>query len=263
MTVPTPIRIIAIDWSGSEKDQRSKIWLAEVEGGRLLRLECGRAREEVAEHLRAEASGPRPLVVGLDFAFSFPAWYLTERDLGSAFDLWGLARTHGDSWIRSCEPPFWGRPGKRATERRVYRQTELRIKEHSKGEPKSAFQIGGAGSVGTGSILGMPLLQRLQEAGFSVWPFDDPRPPMLLEIYPRLLTGELRKSDPVARRSLTLKRYHELDPGYHAAAMASEDAFDAMVSALEMDRHAQHIMELKRSEDPNELLEGRIWDPAD
>ena len=40
--------------------------------------------------------------------------------------------------------------------------------------PKSVFQIGGAGSVGTASLRGMPVLQRLREAGFAVWPFDRP-----------------------------------------------------------------------------------------
>jgi hypothetical protein len=263
MTEPEAIRIIAVDWSGSEKDQRNRIWLAEAGGGQLRRLECGRTRDEIAAHLKAEAALPHPLFVGLDFAFSFPAWYLSERGLESAVDLWHLARVEGETWIQASAPPFWGRPGKKATERRLYRQTEIRIREHRKGEPKSAFQVAGAGTVGAGSILGMPLLLKLREAGFSVWPFDEPRPPVLLEIYPRVLTGPVRKGDPGARRALTYKRFHELHPGYHACAMASENAFDAMVSALEMDRHAKHLTELARTEDPNEQLEGRIWDPAD
>src|SRR6202012_1913196 len=36
---------------------------------------------------------------------------------------------------------------------------------------KSPFQIGGSGSVGTGSLRAMPALLRLREAGFRVWPF--------------------------------------------------------------------------------------------
>ena len=61
--------------------------------------------------------------------------------------------------------------------------------------PKSPFQIGGSGSVGTGSLRAMPFLLRLREAGFRVWPFEDAaldakRPqPLLVEMYTRLLTG--------------------------------------------------------------------------
>ena len=36
--------------------------------------------------------------------------------------------------------------------------------------PKSTFQIGGAGAVGTGSLRGMPHLLTLREAGCAVWP---------------------------------------------------------------------------------------------
>src|SRR5947207_2673911 len=59
--------------------------------------------------------------------------------------------------------------------------------------PKSVFQIGGAGAVGTGSIRGMSLLKRLSDAGFAVWPFDSAQFPLVVEIYPRLLTGSVKK----------------------------------------------------------------------
>ena len=59
---------------------------------------------------------------------------------------------------------------------------------------KSTFQIGGAGSVGTGSLRGMPHLRRLRQAGFSIWPFHSASPWTVMEIYPRLLTGPVHKS---------------------------------------------------------------------
>lgn len=65
--------------------------------------------------------------------------------------------------------------------------------------PKSVFQIGGAGAVGTGSLRGMPILKRLRDAGFAVWPFDAPRWPCVVEIYPRLLTGAVNKGSAGAR----------------------------------------------------------------
>jgi hypothetical protein len=45
----------------------------------------------------------------------------------------------------------------------------------------------------------MPYLSQLSDAGFSIWPFEPPGWPLVIEIYSRLLTGELVKSDPEAR----------------------------------------------------------------
>jgi len=67
-------RVIAIDWSGrSGADQRRALWLAEVVGGELVRLEGGRTRAERIEVLIAEADRDPNLIIGFDFAFSLPA----------------------------------------------------------------------------------------------------------------------------------------------------------------------------------------------
>ena len=52
---------------------------------------------------------------------------------------------------------------------------------------KSIFQLVGNGQVGAGSVLGMPLLTRLRERGFSVWPFDASAGRTAFEIYPSRL----------------------------------------------------------------------------
>lgn len=41
------MRAIAVDWSGRLSGASEFIWRADVEDGRLLRLENGRSREEV------------------------------------------------------------------------------------------------------------------------------------------------------------------------------------------------------------------------
>src|SRR5712691_4647107 len=51
------------------------------------------------------------LAVGLDFAFSFPAWFLTDHGHKSVRELWAAAELHGEEWLKECAPPFWGRPG--------------------------------------------------------------------------------------------------------------------------------------------------------
>jgi len=85
--------------------------------------------------------------------------------------------------------------------------------------------------VGTGSLRGIPFLPRLRER-FAIWPFDEPRLALLLEIYPRLFRGR--------------------DDAY-----ANEHARDAAVSALALGRWKGDWRRLPR--DPRYALEGRIW----
>ncbi len=196
-------------------------------------------------------------MVGLDFAFSAPLWFLQQLGIGSAPELWEHVSRHGEAWLKACEPPWWGRPGRqRPLQTEHYRQTERQL--HALGvRPKSVFQIGGAGAVGTGSIRGMPLLLKLQRGGASVWPFDPPGWPLVLEIYPRLLTGAVAKSRPAAREAYLALHWPQL-PRWH---IRTEDAFDAAVSAVVMAQHAQQFQRLPNEHDPVAKLEGRIWHP--
>ena len=163
-----------------------------------MRLESGRDRREVVTHLIKDAKKDPDLVVGLDFAFSFP---------------------------------------------------------------KSVFQIGGAGAVGTGSIRGMPHVAALRREGFSIWPFHEVKSPLVIEIYPRLLTGPVNKSDPSARKAFLVGGFPEIDNMLARMAASSDDAFDAAISAVVMARHMDELSALTASQDPTELLEGRMWWP--
>jgi len=256
------MRAIGVDWSGATHNARSHIWLAEAaEPGQLLRLESGRDREELGAHLLSlPADG---LVVGLDYAFSFPAWFLEHLAIPSAPELWAHVTCHGQAWLAACEPPFWGRPGraKPALQKPALRRTDQAVPSTGGIVPKSIFQIGGAGSVGTGSIRGMPLLHRLHAAGASIWPFTTAGNPVLVEIYPRLMTGPVHKSRQSARLELLASRYPNLAPDRRALAAASEDAFDAAVSALVMIEHIADLLALPAQTDPAVKLEGRIWHP--
>ena len=55
--------------------------------------------------------------------------------------------------------------------------------------PKSIFQLAGPGTVGPGSLRGMPVLRRFRDAGWAVWPFDDPAARTVVELYPALAVG--------------------------------------------------------------------------
>jgi len=260
MTAGGP-RVLAIDWSGARTGSARKIWIAEAAGHRLLRLENGRGREQVAEHLLAEATRDAHMVVGLDFAFSLPAWFVERLGRGGAPGLWTRAGDEGDDWLARCRPPFWGRRGTCVPRDVVLlRRTEEALRSGAVA-PKSPFQIAGAGSVGTGSIRGMPMLARLRARGFSIWPFDPPGWPRVVEIYPRLFTPGVRKSRPTERAAF-LRRFRGAIGGrLRRVANGCDDAFDAAVAALAMAAHVAELASLGPARDAQELLEGRIWTP--
>ncbi len=272
-----PPACIAVDWSGALAGERKRIWLAEsradapsrpggLAGARLTRLECGRDRPELIANLIETARRDPRHVVGLDFAFSGPAWFLRKLGVTSARDLWQRVADEGERWLAESPHPFWGKPGVRCPAfddaHPAWRATEGdAVRERGIG-PKSVFQIGGAGSVGTGSLRGMPYLRDLQDAGFSIWPFDPPRLPMAVEIYPRQLTGPVNKSSRVARALYLQARFADQPDEFLRAAEASEDAFDAAVSALRMQRHVRQMLKGPIAYLPSDALEGRIWRPA-
>ena len=256
-------RVLAVDWSGAIRHADRKIWLAEADSTGLVGLETGRDREEITAHLVAMRVQTPEIIVGLDFAFSFPAWFLTDTDTNSARALWQRSIQCESQWLSCAEPPFWGRGGtKRPVLKDHYRRTELEAPNVGGIRPKSVFQVFGAGAVGTGSIRGMALLARLSDAGFAVWPFDEPTLPLLVEIYPRLLTQAVRKSSHNDREAYLELRYPNLDSGLARLAASSEDAFDAAVSALVMCAHMESLLTLKRADDPIRQLEGEIWFPC-
>ncbi|MEO6923278.1 MAG: hypothetical protein ABI142_05585, partial [Bryocella sp.] len=220
-------RIVAVDWSGrvDAAGQRRHIWAGVWTQGKVT-LEGGRTREELIAWLIDLARETPRMVVGIDCCFSFPAWFLAEHGCATVFDFWQhVAAGQGERWLtRECEEVqhderFWGKPHKRPAQfcgegvQRSMRLTDLdnkfaphllatdpeRAAKVRGITPKSPFQIGGSGSVGTGSLRAMPFLLRLREAGFRVWPFEDAalgakRPqPLLVEMYTRLLTGAVAK----------------------------------------------------------------------
>ncbi len=331
-TVIAPDRIVAIDWSGRVDlpGQRRHIWAGiwtsaayspvrrtstKTSSGSApsvlqgtVRLEAGRTRDEIAPWLIELACETPRMVVGFDFCFSYPEWFVRdELGLSSAPAFWQLvSETHGERWLMrraaddpAHDPRFWGKPHKRPAQfsgehlHRMLRATDIDCKLLShipqadraarvKGiTPKSVFQIGGSGSVGTGSLRGMPTLLALRAAGFQIWPFDGdaarslggsrPRP-MVVEMYTRLMTGAVHKANPLARAAYLARRREpaspEFDPRYVALppavltrARAGEDAFDALVSCMVMAARRDSFAQLPAPRDPAHRIEGWTWAP--
>jgi len=299
----TPQRLVAIDWSGriDAPGQRRHIWAGiwtqSANGKPRIQLEAGRTREEVADWL-IELSAETPnMAVSVDCCFSYPAWFLQEHGCATVFEFWQKAASGlAEQWLaRECEgvardERFWGKPHKRPAQfcgpgyRSMFRFADYdnKIAQALEGgdaeraakmrgiTPKSPFQIGGSGSVGTGSLRAMPFLLRLHAAGFRVWPFESAarNKPLLVEMYTRLLTGPVAKSNEAARAAYLKARrkndavYAGISRGVYAKALGSEDAFDALVSAMEMARHEDEFAKLKATKDAVLLLEGLTWRPG-
>jgi len=249
------VRVIAVDWSGAAIGAARRIWSAEmIDGATVPLLTGGRDRDATTAYLLQTLEAQPRTAVGLDFAFSFPSWYMDTLGVDDAPELWACAAKHGERWLAECLPPFWGRPGRpRPVGLPAFRRTERAVQQHG-WAPKSIFQIGGAGAVGTGSIRGMPILDALRSRGARVWPFDAPGWPLVLEIYPRMLTGRVTKSNAHARQIYLNTRY----PGLECA---TEDAFDAAISAIAMLTSAANLAALPTEHDPELRREGRIWYP--
>jgi hypothetical protein len=257
---------VAVDWSGRVKGAERTIWMAVVNDGVLQRLENGRTRPEVTDELVALRGECDRLIVGLDFSFALPQWFMHEQGFDTGRALWRVAATTGEDWLQQEVAPFWRskrppasevQPALRRTERDIARQCARSV-------PKSTFQIGGAGAVGTGSIRGMAELDRLANHGFAIWPFDDAdqADAIALEVYPRLFTADVTKTR-VRECMAFLDRYSqsELSDLHRGLAAATEDSFDAAVSALEMYRHRADLKRLPIG-DATDRIEGRIWAPS-
>ncbi len=255
------MRICAVDWSGRLEGAEEAIWLAEAEDGRLVDLRNGLGREQVVARLIDIARDAGDVAVGLDFAFLFPRWWCQERGWTSVRDVWEAMEADGEKLLETCAWPFWGRSGTSNPHGpdRAYRRTE---REAGAASAKSVFQVGGAGAVGTGSIRGMPHLLTLAGDGFSVWPFDAPSSWRVVEIYPRALTGPVRKNRWSARHAYLSAAFGEQPERLLERAAGSEDAFDAAVSAIVMSRHEDDLRALEKSRDPTYAIEGRIWNPS-
>ena len=113
-------RVVAVDWSGDQgSGQRRKIWAGvwTASGSSSkgeLSLENGRTRVELMEWLVELAQETPRMVVGFDFTFGFPAWFMRELGIGSAPEFWQVvADGQGEKWLhKDCEDGrFWGRVG--------------------------------------------------------------------------------------------------------------------------------------------------------
>lgn len=270
-------QFVGVDWSGATpaRDQRKAIWIAVVHNGILKDLSDGRTRAEATEHLIEIGKRTTQTIVGLDFAFSLPRWWLEEQGFDSAADAWEWAASRAaadERWMKALPLPFWGtnfrlRPASAfGMDHAEFRRTETESRTRG-AIPMSVFRLFGPGTVGAQSLRGQPSLVRLRRAGFSIWPFDKPSWPVVVEVFPRLLVRQLAPG--LERLSGDALRSAFLDatpPGLtgrneHADVLRrNQDAFDAAVSAWALWYARAGVAELRTGElATDHRREGRIW----
>lgn len=216
-------RVIIADWSAASKPTSQRpcpdaIWLgiADASG---LQTQYHRTRTTAEAQLRAQImaaklAGER-LFIGCDFPFGYPQGFAAAlTGHGAARAIWDyLAGQISDGPdnvnnrfdvanainARFGNGPFWGRPAARALPHLPSRKLvdyaalpfgERRAIEHCIPSAQPVWKLFTTGSVGSQSLMGLPMIARLaQIGGVCVWPFDNPLGDIVLaEVYPSLLS---------------------------------------------------------------------------
>lgn len=201
-------RIVVVDWSANSTPKlgRDSIWVAHLDPAghtSLTNLPTRRQAEEFLGHL-LETEPTMTTLVGVDFSLGYPAgtaralradgtpwsamWSLLTEDIvdddRNANNRFAVAAEFNRR-LTGTASPFWGCPpssaGRHLTSTKPpdsaplapFRATEEMLRERGH-RPFSSWQLFGAGCVGSQSLLGIPVLERLR-ARFGervdVWPF--------------------------------------------------------------------------------------------
>ena len=214
--------ILIVDWSAAARPKRGapdSIWagMADASGARAEPLgDRHEAEAWIGDLLEAERAAGRRVLAGFDFAFGYPAGFaqaVTGSDDPLALWDWLEARVvdapprpnhlQVAAEMNALFPglgPFWGNGTKEEIEglpRRGRDRTANRFAERRAAEPARAqpvWKLAGAGSVGSQTLTGLPVLARLRRKwGASVWPFEAAEGPVVLaEVFPTLVDEAVR-----------------------------------------------------------------------
>ncbi len=224
-------RIVVVDWSAAGRAVigRDSIWIAQARRDAVESWNPP-TRAEAEAHLRALISaaldaGERVLI-GVDFAFGYPAGFaaaLTGRAEALAVWEWLAAQVEDDRRNRNnrfevaarinralpglgplwFHPPGQTWPGLplKGSERRGHGLAEMRVTDARAKGAQSVWKLGGAGSVGSQVLTGLPVLWRLRAAfagQVAVWPFEavQAAPVVVTEVFPSMLRAEIAALSP-------------------------------------------------------------------
>jgi len=289
-------RIVVVDWSAhsSPKVGVDSIWMAIDDGGSVVPasvvLENPATRAAASAQLTSivEAAVDSTTLIGVDFSLGYPAG--TARAVGGSGPPWrALWKLLTDSIVdddrnrnnrfevaAACNAavgegpgPFWGCPPSRQVDDCLTTTKPLRshgelpewrhvesVLRRSGRRPFSSWQLLGVGAVGSQSLLGIPVLERLRRRfpeRVDVWPFTTGLrlPPkragqvVVAEIWPTIVAGtdtigpvrDARQVADVARWLRDLDRRGELRGNFepevaaaHRSAVIDEEGWVLGVS---------------------------------
>ena len=268
-------RVIVVDWSAANlptslTNRANSVWIGchDAEGGAEWHHRTRATAEAQLVTLieTSRAAGLR-LLIGFDFAMGYPAGFaarLTGEAKAEAVWRW-LAGAITDvenrnnrfevaTRINALFPegpgPFWSHPTGQVWPGLPFRRAgidyaalgllETRAAEAVVRGAKSPWMLFNPGSVGSQSLLGLPMIHRLaQMLGVAVWPFAAPDAPVVLaEVYPSLIAGPVAilanaeglTADQAQVRLLSralyrLARHDRLSPLFDAPPEAAEEGW--------------------------------------
>jgi hypothetical protein len=257
LPIPNFDAFIAVDWSGAVRGYDG-IAVAICRNGRTApRLISPPGvhwtREEIAQWLTRLLAGGQRLLIGFDFAFSFPyeeCGYLggQARGIDNTFALWEMieATSSGDSDFGCSQflghpnfaPLFWkaGPKPERWIARK--RRTEHACAESTQTHPDTLYKLLHSKQVGKASITGMRVLHHLRSSKGDcvvVWPFEIPTSSAMVEIYPtmfrKLATRSIAKLRSTANLNAALVALGSRPLSAAPDLPLSDHETDALVSA--------------------------------
>jgi hypothetical protein len=224
-------RFVVVDWSANSTPKlgRDSIWVAQLDPAgstSVTNLPTRRQAEAFLDHV-LQTEPTLTTLVGVDFSLGYPAGTATALGAGgtSWSAMWSLltesivdddrnannrfeVAAEFNRRLTGAASPFWGCPpssaGRHLTTTKPwdtgslapFRATEEVLRDQGR-RPFSSWQLFGAGSVGSQSLLGIPMLERLR-ARFGervdVWPFTtglqppaiDERSIVVVEVWPSM-----------------------------------------------------------------------------
>ena len=198
-------KYIGIDWSGDKNRFQKGISVAEcINGNKVPNIVSCQdkywTRSSLIEWLNKEIKSQKNLI-GFDFAFSYPfydrfSYFPGVKDSPiNPENLWKLIEAKnkysdnfygGEIWNDKTFSNFFNSPklkGLFFSSRRRSTEVIAKKKIHS---PSPTFNCVGPGAVGTGTLSGMRILNRLKHKA-KIWPFEDlnfSNQSVLVEIFP-------------------------------------------------------------------------------
>jgi molybdopterin-guanine dinucleotide biosynthesis protein B len=223
--------VAIVDWSAASspspaRPSKDAIWIGVARAGQVATT-YHRTRQMAETFLTAlldgEAAAGRRVLLGFDFPMGYPQGFaarLTGQPKASAVWHWldrhitDRANNKNNRFAVADQinaqfhapGPFWGRPESAAhahlSPTKAISYADLGLAERRGVETRIAsaqpvWKLYTTGSVGSQSLMGLPLIHRLSlRPGAKVWPFDPATGPLVIaEVYPSLL-GQAVTSDP-------------------------------------------------------------------